>query len=785
MPLHRKPAFESLEPRTLFAVVTVNAAQVVRAVNPHVLGVNLAWWDTQLPTARTRQMVQDAGLNFFRFPGGSSSDEFHFSDPPSYNGKGTAATFANFIASVGGQGVVTLNYGTGSPQEAAAWLAYLNADPSNATVIGPGQHWNAASNTWVRKDWKTAGYWASLRAAAPLAVDDGLNFLRIRRPAPFALHYFEVGNEEYGSWETDRHGQGGDTGLPHDPATYAKFAKQFADVAAQIDPSISIGIDSGSVGTDNDWTARVLRAGQSLGFVPGFISDHLYMQGPGSESDSFLLNQTVTGTGQSATDPRNWRNRAANYRALLNRNLGTAAAAKVELLATEYNSVYSNPGKQTTSLVNGLFAADSIGSLLQTEYNGANFWDLRNGWDAGNNNSASLYGWRQAGDYGMLGSGPGPLPSTGTYVPYPTYFAHQLASKVVLGGESVVSASADNTLLSAYAVRQADGGLDLLVINKSPTADLTQQVQLQNYRPSAAARVWQYGKAEDTAQSRTADGSASPTSTDATLALNASSFSYTFPSYSMTVIELAPAAASVAGRYTFYNHSALDGDDAAATSADDAAIAADKRALVAGGAASFTNVTSYGRGINGVMVDVAGLPLERTPAAGDFVLETLSGSTWSPLGATPSVSVRRNAGTSGADRVTLVLPDGAVKNTWLRVTVKPTVNTGLKQADVFTFGNLVGETGAAPTLAVNARDLADTRAHFGRTTAAALNRFDFDRDGAVDADDVVLERLNLHRGLPQPAAPLAAARYSAAPVTLVARAPTRRSAWEQLASAPS
>ena len=51
-------------------------------------------------------------------------------------------------------------------------------------------------------------------------------------------------------------------------------------------------------------------------------------------------------------------------------------------------------------LVTCTSSADSIGMLLQTEYNGANFWDLRNGWDTGNNNSASLYGWRQGGDYG-------------------------------------------------------------------------------------------------------------------------------------------------------------------------------------------------------------------------------------------------------------------------------------------------------------------------------------------------------------------------------------------------
>jgi len=322
------------------------------------------------------------------------------------------------------------------------------------------------------------------------------------------------------------------------------------------------------------------------------------------------------------------------------------------------------------------------------------------------------------------------------------------------------------------------------VINKNPTADLTQQVQLQNYRPSAAAHVWQYGKAEDTAQSHTTNGSAALTSTNATLAMSGSSFSYTFPSYSMTVIELAPAAASVAGRYTFYNHSALDGNNAGATSADDAAVAADKQALLAGGAASFATVTSYGRGINGVMVDVAGLPLERTPTASDFVLETLNGSTWSAVGAAPTVSVRRNAGTSGSDRVTLVLPDGAVKNTWLRVTVKPTVNTGLKQPDVFTFGNLVGETGAAPALAVNVNDVADTRANFGRTTPAALNRFDFDRDGAIDADDVVLVRLNLHRSLPQPTTTLAAASYSDMPIAPATRTPTRRSLWDQV-TAPS
>ncbi len=108
-------------------------------------------------------MVQAAGLNMFRMPGGSSSDEFHFNAKPAYNGQGTAKSMASFISAVGGTGLVTLDYGTGSPQEAAALLAYLNGSVSNPTTIGTGEQWNATSNTWVQVGWGTASYWAGLR----------------------------------------------------------------------------------------------------------------------------------------------------------------------------------------------------------------------------------------------------------------------------------------------------------------------------------------------------------------------------------------------------------------------------------------------------------------------------------------------------------------------------------------------------------------------------------------------------------------------------------------------
>ena len=62
--------------------------------------------------------------------------------------------------------------------------------------------------------------------------------------------------------------------------------------------------------------------------------------------------------------------------------------------------------------------------------------------------------------------------------------------------------------------------------------------------------------------------------------------------------------ATVAGRYIFFNHSAFDGNDAAANASDDAAVSPAVAALLPNQAASLSNLSNYSRGLNGVMVDV-------------------------------------------------------------------------------------------------------------------------------------------------------------------------------------
>jgi hypothetical protein len=156
-------------------------------------------------------------------------------------------------------------------------------------------------------------------------------------------------------------------------------------------------------------------------------------------------------------------------------------------------------------------------------------------------------------------------------------------------------------------------------------------------------------------------------------------------------------SAAVAGRFVFYNNSAFDGNDPSANARDDAAVAFDKMPLFAGAIATFANYTSYTRGINGLMIDIAGLP--RPPIASDFAFRIGNDnvpSAWAAASDPATITVRQSDGTNRSDRVTLIWADNAVQKQWLEVTVLATTNTGLATSDVFYFGNAIGDSGDTP-----------------------------------------------------------------------------------------
>jgi hypothetical protein len=227
----------------------------------------------------------------------------------------------------------------------------------------------------------------------------------------------------------------------------------------------------------------------------------------------------------------------------------------------------------------------------------------------------------------------------------------------------------------------------------------------------------------------------------------------------------------VVARHVFYSGSPADADGHAHSGAgDDAAIAPDKRALRPGEAVSSANHTGYARGVNGVMVDFSGLPANVSVNAGDFDLRVGNSgdpANWPAAPAPSSVTVRRGAGSGGSDRVTITWPDGAVRNQWLRVAVRATANTGLASPDVFSFGNLAGDTNG--DRAVNGSDFAVLAGNFGRSgPGMSFATGDLNADGAVNGSDFATLAGSFGKSLPA----VQAVAQAAAPQPVASRTTT-------------
>jgi hypothetical protein len=464
--------------------VTVNASQIVRRVDARLFGINTAIWDSILDTEETVSALREAGLEVLRF--GGFSDEYHWASGTIGTATAPAPTsFFNFMhmaTNLGAQTIITVNYGSGTPAEAADWVRCAN-------------------------------------------ITNRCGF-----------KYWEIGNENYGGWEHDEN-------LPsHDPVTYATRAKEYIRQMKAVDPTIKVGV----VVTENwmeradvlvnalkrcnlrefivegyqGWTPKMFATLKQLGVTPDWVSVHYYPQcWPGRENDAQLLQSTAK-----------WAALAAPLRQHLKTYFG-AAHTNVEMLCTENNSVPQKTGKQTTSLVNGLYLADSFGQITQTEFNSFLWWDLRNVQDRDSNNSTSLYGWRPYGDHGIL---------SGNDTRYPTFYVFRLLKYFARGGDQIVRATSDNNLLSVYAAHRRDRTVALLVINKSPQTVMKADFSISDFQSQIEAAIYSYGIPQDEA-ARTGVGS--PDLTQSSFVGASGEFACTFQPYSVTVMVLSQLSA--------------------------------------------------------------------------------------------------------------------------------------------------------------------------------------------------------------------------------------------------
>ncbi|MCE7986860.1 MAG: hypothetical protein DYG89_37275 [Caldilinea sp. CFX5] len=488
-------------------------------IDPRILGTNMAAWSKPLLTNATFiARTKASGVSVIRIPGGSWSNGYGWLScemgehvakaekcraPDRQGGyfdifwAATPTDWIDFLQAVGIEGMYIVNP-NGTPQEAAAAVAFFNAAVNDATVIGVDAR---------GKDWLTAGHWAQLRA------DRG-------NPTPLGIKLWAVGNEVYAGTQCVQNGwepMWTCEGTEYVNGATVNNVQQggylaFRTAMRAVDPTILVGAVGDSPGTSyGNWGNEVVSAAAA---VMDFYDVHAYAYWDIPANNQILSHPQsfwpglMTGVRQTFAQHANGRT--------------------IPVALTEYNLglEFKDTNIQMTRAVNGLFMADSVGQLITSGYTMANQFLLA------------------SGDQPETGTDFGLLRPDHNWQRSPQYFAYHLWAKFGDRLLPVTSSANAATELSVYAGRRDANTLTLLVVNKRNAAT-TATIDLKS---GATMQGGKADVAQATAlevQTMSFNGIAETTLTNdlsnapgATLSINGTAFDYTFAPYSVTLLQL-------------------------------------------------------------------------------------------------------------------------------------------------------------------------------------------------------------------------------------------------------
>jgi hypothetical protein len=447
---------------TADTTVDVDVRAGLATVPDTAIGVNHAVWDSQLGTPAVSGLLKDAGVGMLRYPGGSYSDIYHWRDNTAPGGY--VAPDTDFDTFMAG-------------------AQRTGAQPMIVANYGTGTAREAAD--WVRYANVTKGYHAN---------------------------YWTIGNENYGNghygsdWEADNHAD-------KSPKEYAANVVAYSQAMKAVDPNIKIGA---VLTTPGNWPDGIVAAGDSgtwnqevlslAGAAIDFVDVHWY---PGGGT-----------AAEALTKPQQIEDAVYLLHQQIDKYAG-AGAGRIGISLTE-----TNVGVGQDTQPGALFLADVYGGLLEQGLFTVDWWNVHNGIGT----VSTVAGQTDYGDFGMLSSGGCTAdqsvcePALNT--PFAPYHALSLIGSLAGTGDQLVRAGTNNPLVSAHASRQANGELDVLLVNKDPDHAHTVALNYNAWTPAGGApAVSTYTNGAAAVQSATA-GTAT---------------SQTLPAYSLTLVTLHPA----------------------------------------------------------------------------------------------------------------------------------------------------------------------------------------------------------------------------------------------------
>jgi len=418
--------------------VRVDATKFLAPVTPYSFGCNAAWWDGKswLLSPDNVEKARQSGIRYWRWPGGSSAEDYHWDNDYSWHPKdsnGMAASnmnapwaadtddFIEFCRQTGSEALVTVNY--------------------------------------------SAARYGSLKKASDLATRWVRYFNREKK---FEVRYWEIGNELY-EYKTLGNGVLKD---PHfDGKIYGKDFKAISAAMRKVDPNISIGavaIDGDGAGDHPGyrWWMRDLLP--ELGGAADFLILHQYFLWPYDWHPEGNVYHPPTDAELLGNLPK--LGQAFQSQASMQSKYAPGQPA-LPIALTEYNMVLDAP-EPTIHLLNGLFTAEVLGEQFRTGYSSSNHWHWKGGFS------------KLKGDHALLSSSD---PSVPDGTPLPSYYAFAVYSRAF--GESAVAAESGDLQVKAYASRFKDGEIGLVLVNESPAAR-TARIDGTGFSPKGRYLGW-------------------------------------------------------------------------------------------------------------------------------------------------------------------------------------------------------------------------------------------------------------------------------------------------------
>jgi hypothetical protein len=525
------------------ATVQVTPTTALAVVPQTGFGIHTSVYDAGLSDVTLLPaLLATSGITTLRYPGGDYSDNYHwaqYSLTPEFASTAPAcgtvqngylapkADFGNFIKTLQAtstQAVITVNYGSslgnatgsstagsygpntcsqpftsGQPQEAAAWVAYANGSTTNTQTIGLDA---------VGFNWQTVGFWASLRAATPLSVDDGYNFLRIGQSAPIGIKYWEIGNEIFyngfsnnQNYETDLHapyvypnGYSGSFNSRNgisalSPSSYGTNSVQFIQAMRAVDSTIKIGLDLSSPNVDpiaSSWNPAAITA-VCAGATFDFGIFHYYPGTFNAVTAAQLLSLPQTNIPALLSTAKSQINTSCS---------GGASNVQFFITETGANGSYATG---VPAVINGLYATNVYLQALSDGVANIDWLELHNG----------------------------TFLTQGTEAADPAFYGIELAHLLAGVGDTLVSSSSSSSSVVSYASLKLNGQNGVVLINADPVNAVTVQVTVAGGGLSGSATQYSYGLS--TTQSAAA---LAPTS----FTVTGNSYAVTIPAYTATTV---------------------------------------------------------------------------------------------------------------------------------------------------------------------------------------------------------------------------------------------------------